>query len=188
LKNRTPLVGSRKVVWLLMPAFGVALLATAGFALQRELAPEPPKAVAPRTSVAPQKALTPEEEIFAAALWPIHGDVKTSAVGMSFAGISYMTGTRDGAALEGSVEPLRQSFMEAEARVKALDVPPPLLSVRDRYLDALGAYEQASAKMVLTARNGDVGQLLEAQRLSMGASEDLLRVSDVLWPGEYKPH
>jgi hypothetical protein len=30
--------------------------------------------------------------------------------------------------------------------------------------------------------------LLTAQDKSFRASEDLLRVSDVLWPGEYRPH
>ena len=60
--------------------------------------------------------------------------------------------------------------------------------VHERYLAALASYETASEEMVKTARDGRDEHLIQAQGMSFRASEDTLRVGDVLWPGEYKPH
>jgi hypothetical protein len=36
--------------------------------------------------------------------------------------------------------------------------------------------------------DGDVRHLGDAHQMGMSASENLLRVGEVLWPGQYKPH
>jgi len=60
--------------------------------------------------------------------------------------------------------------------------------VHDHYLEALELYETASAEMTKVAADGKVEHLFDAQAMSQRAAEDLLKVEDVLWPGEYKPH
>jgi hypothetical protein len=42
--------------------------------------------------------------------------------------------------------------------------------------------------MVRVARDGRDEHLISAQQKSENASATLLKVSDVLWPGEYKPN
>jgi len=42
--------------------------------------------------------------------------------------------------------------------------------------------------MVKVARDGKDEHLVHAQKLSYAAAEDLLRVGDLLWPGEFKPN
>jgi hypothetical protein len=42
--------------------------------------------------------------------------------------------------------------------------------------------------MIKVAEDGKVEHLIEAQTMSQRAAEDLLKVGDVLWPGEYKPN
>jgi hypothetical protein len=121
-------------------------------------------------------------------LWPIHREVKLAALGMSFAGIAYKTDGQDPARLEAEVEPLAHEFKAAIAKAQALEVPASMRDVHERFLGALSSYESAADAMVQAARDGRDQRLIEAQGKSFRAAEDALRVGDVLWPGEYKPH
>ena len=173
----------------------VAALATvAGYAALRELAParavivrNGPAADDRATTVMPV-ALTAAEERYAAALWPIHGEVKLAAVRMTFAGLTFKTSDPDPGKLVTAVQPLAQEFRAAADRVRGLEVPPSLGAIQKRYLQALESYAAASDGMVRGARAADDGSLIEAQGRGMAASEDLLRVGEVLWPGEHKPN
>jgi hypothetical protein len=178
-------------------AAAVVLLAgMAGFALLRELAKQPP---APQASAAAaftgglamheaQGALTPAEEAFAASLWPIHSEVKLAAVRMIFAGIKYKTGHTDRDALKASVAPLVQVFEGAAARTRKLTPPASLAEEHGSYLRALALYAQATQEMMRVTADGRDEHLINAQRHSEVASIELLKLSDPLWPGEYKPN
>jgi hypothetical protein len=178
-------------------AAAVVLLAgIAVFALLREIAKQP---AAPQPSAAAaftgglamheaQSALTPEEEAFAASLWPIHSEVKLAAVRMIFAGIKYKTGEHDVRKLEATVQPLIQTFHDAAARARGLTPPASLADEHSSYLKALDLYARAAQEMVKVAADGRDGHLVEAQRQSEVASLELLKLSDPLWPGEYKPN
>ena len=107
---------------------------------------------------------------------------------MTFAGIAYKTDSQDRARLEAKVAPLSREFKTALAEARALEVPPSMREVHERYLGALVSYETASEEMIKTARDGSDAHLIQAQGRSFRASEDTLRIGDVLWPGEYKPH
>src|SRR5262245_33171690 len=174
---------------LLLAGVIVMLMAVVAYALQREFARQPAANVAaPAASAVPARALSADEEAYAAALWTIHREVKLAALGMTFAGIAYKTDSPDRVRLETKVKPLSQTFKAAIANARALQVPASLREVHERYLAALASYETASEEMVKTARDGRDEHLIQAQGMSFRASEDTLRVSDVLWPGEYKPH
>jgi hypothetical protein len=174
---------------LLLAGVIVVLLAVVGYALQHELARQPAGDVAGLSAGrVPARALSAEEEAYATALWPIHREVKLAALGMSAAGIAYKTAGQDAERLEADVRPLAERFRAAIAKARALEVPAPMRDVHERYLGALAAYEHAADGMVQAARDGRDQHLIEAQGLSFRAAEDALRVGDVLWPGEYKPH
>jgi hypothetical protein len=167
----------------------VALTAVVGYALQRELARPPAGDAAEPVAVAvPARVLSADEEAYAAALWPIHRDAKLAALGMAFAGIAYKTDGQDASQLEAEVTPLAERFRAALAKAEALDVPASLRDVHERYLGALVLYESAADEMVGAAQDGRDERLIDAQDMSFRAAEDALRVGDVLWPGEYKPH
>jgi hypothetical protein len=53
---------------------------------------------------------------------------------------------------------------------------------------AVDQYAVATQEMMRVASDGREEHLLSAQKKSEKASEALLQVSDVLWPGEYKPN
>ena len=135
-----------------------------------------------------RSALSADEERYAAGLWPIHQQTKTSAVQMTFAGLSYKLGDIDKAAVGERVAPLTKVFRDARAQASRLQVPASLEKQHQQYLAALKLYEDASVEMVKVARDGKDEHLVAAQKMSYAASEDSLRVGDALWPGEYKPN
>jgi hypothetical protein len=133
-------------------------------------------------------ALSAAEEAYAAALWPVHERIKTTAVQMTFAGLSYKLGDIDRMAIKERVAPLTKIFRDARSQAAQLKAPASLEKQHELYLGALKLYEDASLEMVKIARDGKDEHLVKAQKMSYTASEDSLRVGDTLWPGEYKPN
>jgi hypothetical protein len=60
--------------------------------------------------------------------------------------------------------------------------------LRDRYVALLVLYEQSATEMLEVARDGDEGHLINAQVKSQHAAEELIKIGDILWPGEHKPN
>jgi hypothetical protein len=189
---------ARRALWK-VPALIVLVVVLGGlaaFALERELRAKPaaPSAGAafsaglamgaPHTA----NALTPEEEAYASALWPIHSEVKMAAVRMTFAGLNYKTEGEDAARLKAAVQPLIKSFADASKRVERITPPASLRDAHASYLGALTNYSAASREMLKVVDDGRDAHLIAAHQRSQQASHELLKLSDVLWPGEYKPN
>ena len=141
----------------------------------RAVIPEPP-------------ALTAEEERFAADLWTVHREATRSAVAMSFAGIAFHTENRDPHALAQKIEPLAKFFHDAETQVRTMSAPPSMSKTLGRYVGAMALYASAADEMLKFTENADSRHLEEAHRMDVKASQDMLRVGEVLWPAQYKPH
>lgn len=132
--------------------------------------------------------MSADEERYAHALWKIHDEVRTSAVKMTFAGMSYKLGDSDKAAMRQKVIPLIGVFTQAHAQVSALTAPQSMGAVHKDYLEALRLYRQAAKEMTRVTKEGDDANLIEAHGVGEKASSLLLKVGEVLWPGEYKPN
>jgi hypothetical protein len=52
----------------------------------------------------------------------------------------------------------------------------------------MALYANAAAEILKFTEDGDAQRLGEAHRMDVKASQDMLRVGEVLWPGQYKPH
>lgn len=175
-------------------AFAGVALAMAGAALfERKPAStvHPATAAAMATAPAPThraRALTAAEDVYAHALWPIHSELKLNAVRMTFAGINYATDDRDTQKLAGKLEPLIAGFGATVAKIQALRIPQSLRDTHEHYLEAATLYEAASREMVKIVATGDEEHLRKAHAMSQRAAENLLRVGEVLWPAEHKPH
>lgn len=133
-------------------------------------------------------AFSAEEEAYALALWPIHESVKTTAVRMTFTGLSYKMKDIDRNAVGRQVAPLTKEFREAHSKVGRLKVPATMADQHSRYLEALRLYESAAVEMARVSQDGSEEHLVKAQKMSFAASESLLQVGDALWPGEFKPN
>jgi hypothetical protein len=178
---------------LLLAAVVVALAATMGAAWLHEARPRSVMQPAAQTVSTPAEkpqppALTADEERFAMALWAVHREATRSAVAMSFAGIAYQTEDRDARALARKIEPLAKFFHDAEMQVRTMSAPPSLSRTHGQYVDAMALYANAAAEMLKFTEDGDQQRLGNAHRMDVTASEDMLRVGEVLWPGQYKPH
>ena len=57
-----------------------------------------------------------------------------------------------------------------------------------QYLEAMILYRKASNEMLAFTKDGERQHLVDAQGMSVTASEDILRAGELLWPGQYKPH
>jgi len=146
-------------------------------------------ATAPQPSLAPPRpALGPAEEAYAQALWAIHADVKHAAYNLTFSGLRYKLKQADGPDFGTRVRDASRTLDRAEARVRALAPPPSLSQVHAQYLDAVQLFQRSAAEMLRVTVDGRDEHLLAAYPLSQKASEELLRVGDAIWPGEYLPN
>ena len=166
----------------------VALAVLGAAVLRSEINSQTVHAAVSGPSKAAPPAMTPDEERYAAVLWEIHREVTSSAVAMSFAGIVLKTDTSDAREFERRVGKLAPVFREAEERTRRMTVPPTMREVHSRYAGAVGQYSQAAEEMLKFAQDGEPQHLSKAHDTSIAASEDMLRVGDILWPGHYKPH
>ena len=176
---------------MLLAGVVVALAATAGVAWLHEIRPRSQPAlqtINARAEKAQLPALTADEERFATTLWAVHREATRSAVALSFAGITYQTEDRDARAFARKIEPLARFFHDAEMQVRAMGAPPSLSKTQSQYVDAMAIYASAAAEMLKFAEDGDSQRLQVAHELDVKASEYMLRVGEVLWPGQYKPH
>jgi hypothetical protein len=121
-------------------------------------------------------------------LWPIHSEVKLAAMRMTFAGLNYKIEHKDPAKVKSTVQPLTLTFQAAAQRARRIQPPESLQNAHAAYLDALGLYAEASREMIKVADDGLDHHLVAAHERSEQASHALLQLSDVLWPGEYKPN
>lgn len=134
----------------------------------------------------PRPALTVAEESYAQRLWPIHNEVKASALKLSTAGMQYKIGGADLASVKRQAELSGQVYDSAEAQMLGLQPPPSLQSQHDQYLQAVRLYRQSATVLLqIDARRDDA--LLEAFPMSQQGGQILRRVGAVLWPGEYVP-
>src|ERR1700682_1887348 len=176
----------------LLAAVVVALAATTGAAWLHEVRPgsavQPAQTDSPRAEKPQPPALTADEERFATALWSVHREATRLAVAMSFAGITYQTEDRDARALARKIEPMAKFFHDAEMQVRTMSTPPSLSRTQGQYVDAMALFANAAAEIVKFTEDGDPQRLGDAHRMDVRASEDMLRVGEVLWPGQYKPH
>jgi hypothetical protein len=136
----------------------------------------------------PRPVHSATEERFAQAMGSVHADVRTAAVRMTFAGLSYKMGEGDHASIHAKVAPLTDLFRQAEKDLQALDAPASMQAIRDRYATALQLYRDASQEMIKIAQDSSETHLLHAQEMSEKASSILLEVGNQLWPGEIKPN
>jgi hypothetical protein len=184
---------SRSAVFLLCGAV-IALLAIVAVSLQRETASGFARGAAMTTvasepSVAAPAPFTADEETFSEALWPLHQEVVEPAAGrLTAAGLAFALDDHDARRLGAQLTPLRQVFHDTRDKVSAIAAPSSLQWARDRYIELLNLYEQSATEMLEVTRDGDEGHLIDAQRKSQRAAEELVEVGDSLWPAEHKPN
>jgi len=187
----TRLAGGRRpgVKTVLFGLVLVSLVGLVGAALMRDVSGGSRTAAASRPAVpTPRPALTAAEEGYAQALWPIHNDVKASALKLTMAGIQYKTGRGDTAGLKAQADASVETWQRSEGQLRELQPPSSLRPLHDEYLQAILLYQQAGAEMAKLYNDRRDDHLVTAFPLSQEAGQKLAKVGSTLWPGEYVPN
>jgi hypothetical protein len=133
-------------------------------------------------------AFTAAEEAYVSTLWPIHSDVKLSAVSMTFAGLYYKLGEIDRNTLKSKLKPVAENFEKAALRLRQIEPPASMEKIHWNYVRAVKLYQDSVTEMAKVVDDGRDEHLIAAQAQSEQAATILLKVGSELWPGEYKPN
>jgi hypothetical protein len=175
----------------LMAVVLVGLAGMVALAVVRETTDSRPagQTVGPRPPLAtPRPALSAAEESYALALWPIHNEVKASALKMTMSGIQYKTNGIDAGTLRDQIVAAAETYRSAEERILALQPPTSLQPAHDEYLAAVRLYQQSAAEMVKVADDPRDDHLVAAFPMSQEGGRKLRDVGGLLWPSEYVPN
>jgi hypothetical protein len=166
----------------------VSLLGVLAFALSRELTTTTRPMAARPPLRPPRPALSPAEESYIRALWPIHGNVERSTVRMSLGQIFYKTEDLSRADLKIRVDKALVNYRQAELALRALEPPASLRPAHDEYLAAVRLFQQSAVEVLKMFDDGRDDHLLAAYPLSQQGSDKIREVGLRFWPGEFPPN
>jgi hypothetical protein len=166
----------------------VALIGVVGFALSREAATTSrtggPQPVLP----APRPALSPEEQTYIEALWPIHTQVERNVVRVGLGTAFFKVKDLDRAQLKTRLDEALATYRQAEERLRALQPPPSLRVTHEGYLAAVQLFQRSTVEMLRMYEDGKDEHLVTAFPLSLEGSNKIREIGDRFWPGEYPPN
>ena len=167
----------------------VSLLGVLAFALSRELTTTTTRPMAARPALRPPRpALSPAEESYIRALWPIHGSVERSTIRMSLGQIFYKTEDLSRADLKIRVDEALVNYRRAESGLRALEPPASLQTAHEEYLAAVRLFQQSAVEVLKMFDDGRDDHLLAAYPLSQEGSDKIREVGLRFWPGEFPPN
>lgn len=136
----------------------------------------------------PRPALTPAEEAYMRAMWPIHGDVERSLMRVSLGQIFYKTNDLSRDELKIRMEQALLTYRGAETRIRALEPPASLRNDHEQYLAAVGLFQQAAVEVLKMFGDGREDHLLAAYPKSQEGSDKIREVGGKFWPNEFPPN
>ena len=136
----------------------------------------------------PRPPLSPAEEAYMRALWPIHGDVERSLMRMSLGQILYKTEDLSRAELQTRIEQALVTYRGAEARIRALEPPASVRSDHEQYLAAVRLFQESASEALGLFKDGREEHLLAAYPKSQEGSNKIREVGGKFWPSEFPPN
>ena len=199
IEGRTPRdpvrPAARRLPGVKVSLFGVVLLSLVGFvavALSRELTAGGQTGAGTASSrpslPTPRPARTAAEEAYARALWPIHSEVKLTALRLASGSIQVKIKGMDRGQLQPRVDEAARVYERAEAEISQLQPPPSLQDVHAEYLRAIQLYRQSRDELALMFADGREEHMDAALAPREEASQILRKVGLDLWPNEYVPN
>ena len=169
----------------------IVLVSALTFAVSRAVTTSPPPVIGVTAKPAPRPArppLTPAEETYMRAMWPIHGDVQRSLMRASLGQILYKTNdlTRD--ELKARMEQALVTYRGAETRMRALQPPESLRKDHEQYLVAVRLFQESAVEANRMFSDGREDHLLAAYPKSQEGSDKIREVGGKFWPNEFPPN
>ena len=174
-----------------MAILGLVVLGLVGvltFATSREVI----RTATPVTATPPARptrpALSPVEEAFIQALWPIHGEVQRSLLRTSLGQILYKTNDLSRAELKTRMEQAQVVYGRAETSIRALEPQTSLRNDHQIYLDGVRLLRESAVEAMKMFKDGREDHLLTAYPKSQEASDKIREVGGKFWPNEFPPN
>ena len=175
----------RLVLFLLVAASLIGFLA---IAVVRQPTAASPLPAARRVLPTPRPALTPAEQGYVQALWPIHAEVERSTMRITLAQIFYKTNDLPRPELKTRADQALASYQRAAARLRELQPPASLSGAHADYLVAVTLFQDSIVELLKMFDDGDEGHLLAAYPLSLEGSSKIREIGGGFWPDEYPPN
>src|SRR5438445_9892156 len=132
--------------------------------------------------------LTPAEETYIQALWPIHGAVERSPARMTLGQIFYVTKDLEQAELKARVDEALTTFRRAEGQLRALEPPPSLRGAHDDYTAAVSLFERGAIEVLKMFDDGRDEHMRIAHPLGQQAADKIREVGVKCGPHELPPN
>ncbi len=158
----------RRPKMLILGVVFLGLVGILSFAVSRELTSSSQPAARPSLRP-PRPPLSPAEEQYMRALWPVHGDVERNVMRMSLGQIFY-------------------KYRGAEARLLALDPPASLRGEHGEYLAAVRLFQESAVEVLKMFEDGRDEHMLAAYPKSQEGSNKIREVGGKFWPNEFPPN
>ena len=168
----------------------LSLGAILALALNREATSTRKPVAASRALEPTRPPLTPAEEEYIGALWPIHGDVERSTAVMSLGEIFYLNNDPDMSKekFKKRVDAALARYQRAKEQLRALQPPAPLQKKHDEYVTAILLLEQSATERLKLFKDGNIEHLHAAYPPLQQATDKIRVIGSDFWPGEFVPH
>jgi len=173
---------------LILGLVSVSVVSILTLAVSRAVTTTSTSVSAKLASRPPRPALTPAEEAYMRAMWPIHGDVERSLMRASLGQIFYKTDDLSRAELKTRMEQALVTYRGAETHIRALEPPASLRNDHEQYLAAVGLFQQAALEVLKMFKDGQEDHLLAAYPKSQEGSDKIREVGGKFWPNEFPPN
>jgi hypothetical protein len=190
-----PLMKAHKHAWLhpKVLILGVVCLSLAAIllaALRREATSTRQPVTASRMLQPTRPALTPAEEEYIGAVWPIHGEVERSTAIMSLGEIFYLNNDPDMSKekFKKRVDAALATYQQAEQQLRALQPPASLKKKHDKYLAAVLLLKDSTLERLKLFKDGKREHLQAAYPPLQQATDKIRVLGAEYWPDEFVPH
>jgi len=173
---------------VILTLVSVSVVSVLTFAVSRAVTTTTTSVTAKQAARPPRPALTPAEETYMRAMWPIHGDVERSVMRVSLGQIFYKTNDLSRDELKTRVEQAFLTYRGAETRMRALEPPASLRDDHEQYLAAVRLFQQAAVEVLKMFKDGREDHLLAAYPKSQEGSDKIREVGGKFWPNEFPPN
>jgi hypothetical protein len=180
--------GGVRIKVALFGAVVLCLVGVAAVAINQEVAGPPPAAGARPAVPTPRPALSPEEQSYMQALWPIHSQVERTVLRVALGAAFYKTQDLSREELKGRLDEALATYRQAGEQLRALRPPPSLAQTQATYVSALDLFQQSAVEMLKMYDDGSDEHLAAGFPASLEGSNRIREVGSRFWPDEYPPN
>jgi hypothetical protein len=166
----------------------VGLGAVIGFSISRETTSSAATTGAQPLRVSSRPALSPDEQAYVDALWPIHTELEVAAERVALGTIFYKSEDLDRTELKARLEEALSSYRSADEKLRALRPPVSMQKSQEGYLAAVVLFRDSAAEMLKMFDDGSDEHLQTAYPRYLDGTNKIRDLGGAFWPDEFPPN